>query len=179
MTTVKAYALEQLHWLMQKDPWVEAVMVAGGCSLDTMAERILAIYNGDTFPALSEGRCAYFERLLGLKGTGQTLEDRRSAIQAAWLGPQKPTMALIQSICDAWQKGGTKASYEPGVVKIEFFGSYGTPKNLSALETILTRTIPAHLRLVYAFQYLLVKEIHGVMTLSELEREPMDNFAAG
>ena len=179
MTTVKAYALEQLHWLVQKDPWVQAVMVAGGYSLDDMAERILSIYNADTFPALSEERCAYFERLLGLKGTGQTLEDRRSAIQAAWLGPQKPTMSLIQSICDAWQKGGTQVKYEPGVIHIEFFGAYGTPQNLAALETALARTIPAHLRLIYSFKYLLIKEIHAVMTLAELEQKPMDSFAAG
>lgn len=179
MTTVKEYALEQLHWLVQKDPWVEAVMVAGGYSLDAMAERILAIYNADTFQALSENRCAYFERLLGLKSTGQTLEDRRSAIQAAWLGPQKPSLALIQSICDAWQKGGAKASYAPGVITIEFFGSFGVPANLATLEAMLERTIPAHLRLSYQFKYLLIRDVHEAMTLQDLEALPMEVFAAG
>lgn len=31
---VKEWALKKLHWMIQKDPWVQEIMVAAGLSLD-------------------------------------------------------------------------------------------------------------------------------------------------
>ena len=39
--TVKEFALRQLHWMVQNDPWVQEIFLAGGESLDQLAERIL------------------------------------------------------------------------------------------------------------------------------------------
>ena len=177
--TVKEYALRQLHWLIQKDPWAQAVMLAGGATLDQLAERILAIYNSSDFSKLNLDQVRYYERILGLKSDeDKTLEDRRSSIQAAWNVAKKPSLSSIQAICVGWEKGGVIASYEPGTLTLNFIGAVGIPANVDDLKAALERAVPAHLVINYAYRYLLIKEVEA-MTLSELESTPLSSFAGG
>ena len=176
--TVKEYALRQLHWLIQKDPWVQEVMLAAGASLDQVAERILAIWNSDDFSQLNAAQCAEYEALLGLTADpGTSLPDRRAAIQAAWNIAQKPSLEGIQGVCDGWQAGGILASYEDGTLTLTFLGEVGIPDNLDALKSAVEKTVPAHLAVVYDFKFLLIREVHGVMTLTEMEATPLNHFA--
>lgn len=178
--TVKEYALRQLHWLIQKDPWVQSVMLAGGITLDQMAERILTIYNSSDFSKLNLDHVRYYERILGLKSDeDKTLADRRSAIQAAWNVANKPSLSSIQAICDGWEKGGIIASYEPGTLTLKFIGAVGVPANVEDLKDSLERAVPAHLIIEYAYRYLLIQEVHETMTLEELEATPLSSFAGG
>ena len=86
--TVKEWALRQIHWMLQEDPWVQEIFLAAGASLDTMAERILAVYNFIDFSKLNLEQVRYYEWLLGLeKRRNQSLDDRRAAIQAAGRRP--------------------------------------------------------------------------------------------
>lgn len=177
--TVKEYALRQLHWLIQKDPWVKSVMLAGGITLDQLAERILAIYNSADFSKLNMDQVLYYERILGLEADeNKTLADRRSAIQAAWNVAKKPSLSSIQSICDGWEKGGVIASYAPGTLTLKFIGAVGIPANVEDLKDALERAVPAHLVIEYAYRYLLIKEVEA-MTMSELESTPLSSFAGG
>ena len=83
--TVKEYALNQLHWMIREDPWVQEIMLAAGATLDQLAERILAIYNSADFNRMNVTYIRYYEKLLGMKSSeSETLENRRAAIQAAW-----------------------------------------------------------------------------------------------
>ena len=179
MILVKEFALRQLHWLIQKDPWTQAVMLAGGRELNTLAERILAMWYFNDFTRLNEQQCAYYERLLGISGKGLTLEERRAAIQTAWKIGDKPTLLRMQMICDGWQQGGVLVTYEPGTIHFYFLGEFGTPKNLDALKKLIERMAPAHLILDWAFRYLLVREVHEVMTIDQINAELMDHFAGG
>lgn len=177
--TVREFALHQLHWLVQKDPWVREIFLASGLSLDGMAERILAVYNFDDFAQLNEAQCAYYEKLLGLSPGGATLADRRAAIQAAWGGAAKPSLAAIQAICDSWPEGGVTASCANGVLTIRFTASYGQPANVEALQGAVEQAAPAHFAIVYDFKYLLIRDIHLVKTLAEMEAIPLSHFAGG
>ena len=83
--TVKEFALRQLHWMVQNDPWVQEIFLAGGESLDQLAERILAISRFDNFELLNRAQVEYYEKILGLpQDDNKSLDDRRAAIQAAW-----------------------------------------------------------------------------------------------
>ena len=44
---------------------------------------------------------------------------------------------------------------------------------------MLDEVKPAHLAIVYTFRYLLIKDIHEVMTLSEVEATTLKKFAGG
>ena len=82
--TVKEFALRQLHWMVQNDPWVQEIFLAGGESLDQLAERILAISRFDNFELLNRAQVEYYEKILGLpQDDNKSLDDRRAAIQAA------------------------------------------------------------------------------------------------
>lgn len=176
--TVKEYALSQLHWIVRKDPWVRDLFLAAGASLDQMAERIVAIWNFDDFSALTAEQCAYYEGLLGLPTDPATsLADRRAAIQAAWNGGQPATLEAIQSACDAWEAGGIACSYEPGTLTLDFIGTTGIPANLDTLKKTIEAMVPAHIIVEYAFSYLLIRDIHLVKTLTEMEALTLDQFA--
>lgn len=178
--TVKEFALRQLHWIIRKDPWVQNLFNSAGVSLDEMAERIVAIWNFDDFEKITAEQCAYYESLLGIK-TDLTvpLDERRAAVQAAWRGGQTPTLQAIQSICDAWEVGGVAVSYEPGELILSFQSGTGTPKNLDQLEKSIATVVPAHLIITYIYRYLLIRDIHNVKTLTEMEAIELDNFAGG
>lgn len=177
---VKDYALRQLHWMLQKDPWIEAVMTAGGVTLDALADRIVAIYNAENFDELPIERVRYYERLLDLEqDENKALPDRRAAIQAAYNIAQKPSLETMQSICDAWQAGGVICSYTPGELTLKFIGDVGVPANIQDLKNAIIRAVPAHIYVDYAYRYLLIREVHNVMTLAELNATPLSSFAGG
>lgn len=177
--TVKEYALNQLHWIVRKDPWVQNIFLAAGVSLDRMAERIVAIWNFDDFSALTAEQCAYYEKLLGLPTDPATsLADRRAAVQAAWNGGQPATLEAIQSACDAWEAGGIACSYEPGTLTLDFIGTTGIPSNLETLQETIEKMIPAHIIVAYHFRYLTIAEVQA-MTLAEMEATALENFAYG
>lgn len=47
------------------------------------------------------------------------------------------------------------------------------------LSTALDEIKPAHLVYQYLYRYLLIREIHMVMSISELQTQTLDNFAFG
>lgn len=175
--TVKEWALRQIHWMLQEDPWVQEIFMAAGASLDTMAERILTVYNFIDFSKLNLEQVRYYEWLLGLESDEEkSLEDRRAAIQAAWQAAQTPSLESIQAICDSWRQGEVLATYDPGVVHLNFRGDPGEPVGVDNLKYALECHVPAHLILDYLYRYLLIREVHEVMTLEELETHPMNHF---
>ena len=136
--TVKEFALRQLHWMVQSDPWVQEIFLAGGESLDQLAERILAVSRFDNFALLNRAQVEYYEKILGLpQDDNKSLDDRRAAIQAAWQAAQKPSLATVQAICDNWKTGGIIASYTPGVILLRFLGSPGVPEGIETLKEAL------------------------------------------
>lgn len=176
--TVKEFALNQLHWIVRRDPWVRNIFLAAGVSLDEMAERIVAVYNFDNFEKLTAEQCAYYESLLGLPTSPATpLADRRAAIQAAWNGGSPPNLASIQSACDAWEPGGIECSYLPGKLTLDFVSGIGIPENLDTLKETIEAMVPAHVIIEYLFNYLLIRDVQG-MTLAEMNATTLDQFAA-
>ena len=85
----------------------------------------------------------------------------------------------MQSICDAWQAGGVICSYTPGELTLKFIGDVGVPANIQDLKTAIIRAVPAHIYVNYAYRYLLIREVHEVMTLAELNATPLSSFAGG
>lgn len=180
MTTVKEWALRQLHWLIQEDPWTREIMLAGGGVLDELAERILAVYNSDNFDRLNLAQVRYYERILGLRSDEtKSLTDRRSAIQAAWNISKKPSLTSVQAICDAWNQGGIIASYEPGTLTLNFIGGVGVPANIEDLIRALEQNVPPQIVINYNYRFLLIREVHDVMTLEQIESTTLNNFAGG
>ena len=118
------------------------------------------------------------ERLVNITPpAGATLESRRTALKAKWRSGGKLTIEQVQAVCDAWKNGEVVVSFPNGSIRLLFVGAYGVPVDLDALKAAVRLVIPAHLAAEYVIKYLLIRDIHEVMTISSLDTQPLGNFA--
>lgn len=120
-----------------------------------------------------------WERLYGLKiDNTETLENRRARVKMAMRGQGTVTKAMLKNLCKSFTNGevdiieNTDSSFA-----IKFISTKGTPTNLNYLTDAIEEVKPAHLAFSYLFRYLLIKEIHEVMTLEQFESTTLDKFA--
>ena len=100
---------------------------------------------------------------------GATLESRRSVLAARYRSSGKVTIEQIQAVADAWRNGEVEVSFPDGRIHVQFIGSFGVPEDLEGLKEAISRVIPAHLPVDYLLRYLLIRDIHQVKTLAEME----------
>lgn len=110
---------------------------------------------------------------------GTTLESRRSVLAARYRSSGKVTIEQIQAVADAWRNGEVEVSFPDGRIHVQFIGSFGVPEDLEGLKEAISRVIPAHLPVDYLLRYLLIRDIHQVKTLTEMEALRLDQFAGG
>ena len=110
---------------------------------------------------------------------GATLESRRSVLAARYRSSGKVTIEQIQAVADAWRNGEVEVSFPDGRIHVQFIGSFGVPEDLEGLKEAISRVIPAHLPVDYLLRYLLIRDIHQVKTLTEMEVLRLDQFAGG
>lgn len=60
---------------------------------------------------------------------------------------------------------------------VNFISTVGIPADLESLKKELEISRPAHIPIFYRFKYLLVKDIHNVMTVNQLQSHKIDDFA--
>jgi len=91
------------------------------------------------------------------------------------------TVAMIQSVAESFSNGDVEVTElsERYRVGIKFVGNIGTPPNMDDLTAALREIMPAHLGWDYRYMYLLIRDIHGVKTLAEMEGLTLDKFAGG
>lgn len=118
-----------------------------------------------------------YEKELGIKtDLSKPLGERRSVVKSKWRGTGKVDRALIKAVVDAYTNGQVEVSFDSSIT-VTFTGVYGIPPNLGDAKNAVEDISPAHLRVLYAFMYLFIKDIHEVMTLTELENTTLDKFA--
>ena len=110
---------------------------------------------------------------------GATLESRRSVLAARFRASGKVDIDLIQAVADAWKNGEVDVDFIGGRIRVDFVGSFGVPEDLAGLQEALSTTIPVHLPIDYVFRYLLIRDIHQVKTLTEMDQLQLNQFAAG
>jgi hypothetical protein len=122
---------------------------------------------------------AIYEKEFQIKtDLSKPLSERRSVIKSKWRGAGKIDAALIKMVADAYTNGDVDISFD-GRINIKFNSIIGIPPNLQDLQNALEDIKPVHLRIIYEFAYLLIKEIHNVVTLSEIEQIQLNKFAGG
>lgn len=175
---ISAVCLKSIHWLIAKDPWTQNLFEAAGIEFDEQAQRIIDIYNYNDFDKLSVKYIEMYEWMLGITpDESKPIADRRAYIWAMWNKSTPPTKAAIQSICDAWMNGECDVDAGAGYVEITFNSVMGVPADLDTLKKALLDVLPAHLEVQWRFKYLLIEEVHGVMTIDEIQATPIGYFA--
>ncbi|WP_082432181.1 YmfQ family protein [Geobacillus sp. Sah69] len=125
---------------------------------------------------------SHWERICGIPiDESKPVEQRRSVIKSKLRGIGTVTVDLIKNVAEAYYNGEVEVIEQPSLytVKIKFVGKLGVPPNLADIQNALRGIIPAHLAIDFEFSYLLIKDVHNVMTLSQLEATTLDKFAGG
>lgn len=120
-----------------------------------------------------------FEKELKIKtDLNKPLSERRSVIKSKMRGSGKVDHIQIKLVADAYTNGNVLVSFN-GHIIVKFNSNYGIPPNLDDLKNALNDIKPAHLAIDYEFNYLLIKDIHNVKTLFEMDATTLDKFAGG
>lgn len=177
---VKEFALKLLQPDVRNDPWVREIFLAAGVSLDKLADRILNLYYAEDFDNMSMERLQWYETVMGLPSTGSEA-DRRAAVIAAYNVSTRPSLATIQAIVDNWSEGGARMewnSYE-NEITIYFEGEYGIPRNLEQLKQAINAVVPVNVKVTYVYNTLLVKDIEGILTVSQTQAKTVSELQGG
>ncbi|MED3549951.1 putative phage tail protein [Cytobacillus praedii] len=122
---------------------------------------------------------AIFEKELNIKtDLNKPLSERRSVIKSKLRGSGKVDHILIKIVADAYSNGDVVVSFN-GHIVVKFTSLYGIPPNLDDVKAALEDIKPAHLAIDYEFRYLLIKDIHNVLTLEQMEQTQLNKFAGG
>ena len=169
--------LNNLPVQYRKDPWITALAAAVQTKLAGQAQETASLPEQMSFDTVT-WNLAVEERVAGITpAAGATLEQRRTALKARWRSSGKATLEQIQMVADSWRNGMVEVGFSAGKIVVQFVGAFGIPEDLDSLEAALQLVIPAHLAMEFLFRYLLIRDIHEVKTLSEMEQLTLNQFA--
>lgn len=123
-----------------------------------------------------------WEQELGIEtDLAKPLEQRRAVVESKLRGAGQFTGRLVKNVAEAYDSGAVDVSFHPDEwsFTVKFIDTIGVPPNLDDLKAVIEELKPAHLAVEYEFSYLLIQDIHAVMTLDELEQVPLSKFAGG
>ena len=109
------------------------------------------------------------------------LEQRRAVVESKLRGGGKFSGKLVKNVAEAYDGGKVAVTFQPQEwnFTIKFIDTIGIPPNLDDLKAVIEEIKPAHLSVEYEFSYLLIRDIHGVKTLKEMDNLPLSKFAGG
>jgi hypothetical protein len=123
-----------------------------------------------------------WEEELGLTTElAKPIEQRRALVESKLRGAGRFSGRLVKNVAEAYDGGTVDVSFQPAEwsFTIKFVDTIGVPPNLDDLKMVMEEIKPAHLKVEYEFSYLLIRDIHGVMTLNQMEQTPLSKFAGG
>ena len=91
------------------------------------------------------------------------------------------TAEMLKNIAESFSGGECEVIEQNGEYRfdIKFVGNIGTPPNMQDLINALEEAKPAHLAYRFLYTYLLIREIHDVVTIDERQTIELDKFAGG
>ncbi|WP_068782549.1 YmfQ family protein [Paenibacillus sp. GM2] len=123
-----------------------------------------------------------WEEELGLTTElAKPIEQRRALVESKLRGAGQFSGRLVKNVAEAYDGGTVDVSFQPAEwsFTIKFVDTIGVPPNLDDLKMVIEGIKPAHLKVEYEFSYLLLRDIHGAMTLNQMEQIPLSKFAGG
>ena len=171
--------IKLMHELIRADPYVLNVTDSINVTIDEISLAVSDIKNQIFFDTMT-WEIDNLAKVLNITfSPGTSIEDKRSIIEARWKSSGKSDIYLMQAIADSWKNGEIEVEFVSGKIQIKFIGEYGAPSDLESLKREIDKAKPAHLGVIYLFKYLLIKDIHEVLTLEQMESLTLDKFAGG
>lgn len=173
--------VEHLPLRLQESPDTAHIEAA----LDTEIVKLWAACDGlkqNLNAGTSDMLLEYWEKLYGLPtDLSLSTAERRERLRSKMRASGTATVAMIQNVVESFLNGKAEIIERPSdyAFDVKFISVIGVPGNLEILDAALDDVKPAHLAYRYLYRYLLIREVHGVMTLAQLEATTLDKFAGG
>lgn len=167
-----------IHKVYRNDNWIGELFNAAGIEINSIGDLLDEINNQYFFDTAEDWGLKLYENELGIT-SGKTIDGRRAVVEAKWKSGGKVDIEQLQAVADSWKNGDIEVTFVDGKIHIQFIGEYGVPDDLEALYNAMDEVKPAHLAIVYVFKYLLIKDIHEVMTLTQVQSTTLSKFAGG
>lgn len=171
--------LNSLPQQYREDPWIIALCSAIRGVMERQEDGAKSVTAQESLDTVT-WNLDVEERLVGIVPLPEADDaDRRSALKAKWRSGGRLTIEQIQAVADAWRNGAVEVSFPSGRIRVQFVGLLGVPSDLDSLKTAIRIVVPAHLPIDYYLRYLLIRDIHQVKTLAQMDALPLNQFAGG
>ncbi|MNJ29314.1 hypothetical protein D3C77_238750 [compost metagenome] len=157
---------------------MQASLGSAGVELDKLTEALHETLD-QFFVQTATWGLGYWENELGIySDPTKPITQRRAVVESKLRGSGSFSGRLVQNVAEAYYVGGVEVSFQPAEwsFTIHFVDTIGVPPNLDDLKAMIEEIKPAHLMAEYSFSYFRIGDIHNVMTLAQLESQPLGNF---
>lgn len=155
----KDILINNLHKIVRKDQFINAILNSPGVHLDELKEKLVLIQKEFLFSTMSLERIQALEKELNYKTESNTIEGKRIEIEARWKTKGKCDLELLQTIANNWRNGEVEVKFINGVIFINFISIIGVPDGVETLIAAITEAIPAHLGINFNYIYRLWKDL--------------------
>jgi hypothetical protein len=171
--------LQQLPALYEPILEIRVLNQAEGKMFDQLQEDLTDLLNQRCVSTATWDLDNWEEELGIVPPAGQPVEQRRSVVRSKMIGYGKFTGRLLKGVAEAYDNGSIDVSFNPpsSTFTVRFVSTLGAPPNIGDLKRAIDEIIPSHLVIVYQYKYLLVNQIHGVMTINELQTRKLSDFS--
>lgn len=139
--------------MFRKDPYILALFESWGITLDELESKLRLLSQEYLFSTMSNERIKELEKELAYKTMSNTLEGKRTEIEARWKMSGKCDVELLQTIANSWRNGVIKVSFIDATIEIKFVSLVGIPDDLNTLKFMIDEAKPAHLPINFSFMY--------------------------
>jgi len=155
---------------------LQKLLLAEGLEIDEQ-EMIIEDLSNQMSISTATWALDIYEKALNIKtDLTKAYEERRSVIKSKLRGTGKVDKDLIKLVVDSYTNGNVDVGFN-GEIEVTFNDVKGVPPNMQDVQNSIENVKPAHLGIFYQFAYLLIKDIHNVMTLNELQSTQINKFA--
>ena len=177
--TVKQRMMDALPRYYSESPEADAIVSGQAYAVDFRKAEARDLLE-QMSPITATWGIAHWERALGLATVPtKPLEERRSLVIARLRGAQVATVANVKATAEAFYGGEIDVieDFANYMAHFKFKSNLGVPPNEDDVRNALRDILPAHIAFDFLYTFLLIREIHGVKTLSEMEQIPLSQFA--
>lgn len=149
-----------------------------GTELDRLSEALHETLD-QFFVKTATWGLVHWENELGIySDPSKPISQRRAVVESKLRGSGSFSGRLVQNVAEAYYVGNLDVTFQPAEwsFTIYFKDSIGAPPNFDDIKTMIEEIKPAHLIAEYSFNYLRLGEIHEVMTLEQMQAQPLGNF---
>ena len=139
--------------MFRKDPYILALFESWGITLNELESKLRLLSQEYLFSTMSNERIKELEKELAYKTMSNTLEGKRTEIEARWKMSGKCDVELLQTIANSWRNGVIKVSFIDATIEIKFVSLVGIPDDLNTLKFMIDEAKPAHLPINFSFMY--------------------------